>query len=86
VLIVHNGKRTSRKAGDKAAAEAVASKIRAKLQRGEFNFEEEKPTPTIKELADSWINITGPATCKESTVENHTPPCLGTMFLLSLVI
>jgi integrase len=72
VLIVHNGKRTSRKAGDKAAAEAAASKIRAKLQGGEFNFEEEKPTPTIKELADSWINITGPATCKESTVDNHT--------------
>lgn len=82
MLIVHNGKRPSRKAGDKAAA----SKIRAKLQLGEFNFEEEKPTPTIKELADSWINITGPATCKESTVETHTPPCLGTMFFLSRVI
>ena len=36
VFISHNGKRTSRKVGDKKAAEAVAGTIRAKLQLGEF--------------------------------------------------
>lgn len=71
VFISHNGKRTSRKVGDKAAAQAVASKIRAKLQLGEFGFEEEKPAPTFKEYADSWIKTTVPATCKESTVEDY---------------
>ena len=39
VFISHNGKRTSRKVGDKAAAEGVASTIRAKLQLGEFNLD-----------------------------------------------
>ena len=34
VFISHNGKRTSRMVGDKAAAEAVASQIQAKLQLG----------------------------------------------------
>ena len=72
VFITHNGKRTSRKVGSKSAVEEVASKIEAKLKLGEFNFEDEKPTRTFKDYADSWKKITGPATCKESTVENHT--------------
>jgi hypothetical protein len=36
VFITHNGKRISRKEGDKKAAEAVASPIEAKLALGEF--------------------------------------------------
>ncbi len=71
VFIAHNGKRTSRKVGDKAAAEAVASQIRAKLQLGEFGFEAEKSVPTFKEYADSWIKTTVPATCKASTVQGY---------------
>jgi len=71
VFITHNGKRTSRKVGDKKAADAVASTIRAKLQLGEFGFDEPKPAPTFKEYADSWIKITVPATCKESTVQDY---------------
>ena len=43
VFVSHNGKRTSRKVGDKKAAESVDSTIRAKLQLGEFGFEEKKP-------------------------------------------
>ena len=42
VFVSHHGRRTSKLVGDKAAAEEVASKIRAKLQLGEFGFEEEK--------------------------------------------
>ena len=86
VFITHNGKRTSRKVGDKKAAEIVASTIRAKLQLGEFGFEDEKPIPAFKEYADSWIKTTVPATCKESTVrdyqdllENHVLPVFGSM-------
>jgi len=71
VFITHNGKRTSRKVGDKKAAETVASTIRAKLKLGEFDFEDPKPVHTFKEYADSWININIPATCKESTVRGY---------------
>jgi len=71
VFISHDGKRTSRKVGDKGAAETVASKIRAKLQLGDFNFEEEKPSPTFKEYANSWIKTTVPANCRASTVRDY---------------
>lgn len=71
VFINHNGNRTSKLVGDKAAAQDVASKIRAKLQLGEFGFEKEKPDPIFKEYADSWIRTTVPATCKDSTVKDY---------------
>ncbi|MBC8392187.1 MAG: hypothetical protein H8E17_06455, partial [Deltaproteobacteria bacterium] len=71
VFISHSGKRASRKVGDKKAAETVASEIRAKLQLGEFGFEEQKPVPTFKEYSDSWIKTTVPATCKDSTLNDY---------------
>jgi integrase len=78
------GKRTSRKVGDKKAAEAVKSQIEAKLTLGEFGFDDPKPVPTFKEYADSWIKITVPATCKESTrhdyketLRRHVLPVFG---------
>ncbi len=69
VFITHNGKRTSRKVGDKKAAEAVASTIQAKLQLGEFGFEDRKPIPTFKEVTGLWIKQ--PHDWKESTRENY---------------
>ena len=73
VFISYNGKRTSRKVGAKDAAQEVAKKIEARLQLGEFNFEEEKKesVPTFKEYADSWIKATVPATCKESSTKDY---------------
>jgi integrase len=71
VFISHNGKRASRKVGDKKAAEAVASTIRAKLQLGEFGFDDPKPAPSFKEYAERWIKTTVPATCKHSTVREY---------------
>lgn len=71
VFVSHNGQRTSRQVGDKGAAEKVASDIRARLQLGDFGFEDKKAIPTFKEYADSWIKTTIPATCKESTVEDY---------------
>jgi len=69
VFITHNGKRTSRKIGDKKAADAVASTIRAKLQLGEFGFEEQKPVPTFKEHTKLWFSL--PHDWRESTRENY---------------
>jgi integrase len=69
VFISHNGQRTSRKVGDKKAAEAVASTIRAKLQLGKFGFEEQKPVPTFEEHAKMWLAL--PHDWKESTRENY---------------
>ena len=73
VFVSHNSERTSRKVGAKDAAQEVAKKIEARLQLGEFNFEEEKKetVPTFKEYADSWIKTTVPANCRESTVRDY---------------
>jgi integrase len=59
--------------GDKRAAEVVARKIEAKLALGDFNLEEkkEKPIPLFKDCAQAFIEITVPATCKESTVRDY---------------
>ena len=56
VFIAHNGKRASKKIGDKRAAETVASEIRAKLQLGDFGFEKEKPIPPFKDYAETFLN------------------------------
>jgi integrase len=68
--------------GDKKAAEEVASTIRAKLQLGEFGFEDPKPVPTFNEYAKMWLSL--PHDWKESTrenylntLENHTLPSFG---------
>jgi integrase len=84
VFISHNGRRSSRRVGDKTAADTVASKIRAKLQLGEFDFEEKKEIPIFRDYAKSWIDTRAPATCKASTasdygriLESHVLPIFG---------
>jgi integrase len=88
VFISYNNKRTSRKVGDKQAAEKVASKIRAKLKLGEFGLDKnkERPIPLFKHCAQAWVEITVPATCKVTTtndydriLENHVFPVFGEM-------
>ena len=71
VFVSHNGQRTSRQVGSKKAAQDVASKIEAKLQLGEFGFEEKKKILTFKEYADLWLRSDVPALCKKSTAENY---------------
>ncbi len=71
VFISHNGKRTSRKVGDKKAAEVVASTIRAKLQLGEFGFEEQRPVPTFKEYSEKWIEGYVKINLRESTFDEY---------------
>jgi integrase len=84
VFISHNRKRASQKVGDRKAAEKVASTIRAKLQLGEFGFDDKKPMPTFKEHAEVWIAL--PHDWKESTRESyqnnlniHILPVLGSL-------
>jgi integrase len=86
VFISHDGKRASRRVGDKQAAEKVASEIRAKLQLGKFGFEEDKLVHSFKHYADSWINNAVPATCKVSTtsdyqaiLDKHVLPVFGAL-------
>jgi len=71
IFVSHNGRRMSRKVGDRKAAEVVASEIRARLQLGTFGFEEKKPVPTFGEYADKWFSTNVPATCKPSTMKDY---------------
>ena len=73
VFISHNGKRTSRKIGDRRAAETVASKIRAKLKLGEFDLDEKKktPIPLFKDFAKGFMETYSAMNHKESTQESY---------------
>jgi integrase len=88
VFISHNGKRTSRKIGDKRAAEAVARKIEAKLALGDFGFDDEKPIPTFREYAKTFMAGYSKVGHKPSTgesyqsaLDNHILPVFGHMRL-----
>lgn len=91
VFVAHNGRRTSKKVGDKPAADEVASKIRAKIQLGEFGFEDKKTIPTFKEYAESFMKGYSEINHKISThdsyrgvLEKHLYPIFGTMALNSI--
>jgi integrase len=85
-VIVRQKTKGKRKVGDKRAAKKVASEIQAKLQLGEFGFEQDKPVHSFKHYADAWINNTVPATCKISTtsdyqaiLDKHVLPVFGAL-------
>jgi len=71
VFVSHNGKRTSRKVGDKKAAAEVASTIRAKLQLGEFGFEDKKIIPTFGEYSKKWLRGYVKMNLRESTLDEY---------------
>ncbi len=71
VFISHNRKRTSRKVGDKKAAEVVASTIRAKLQLGEFGFKDKKTVPAFGEYSKKWVQGYVKVHLRESTLEEY---------------
>ena len=84
VFVSHNNRRTSRKIGNKGAADVVAATIEAKLALGEFNFEDEKPVPTFKEYAESFLKGFSKINHKASThssykaaLEKHIYPEFG---------
>ena len=71
VFIAHDGKRASKKIGDKRAAEKVASEIRAKLKLGQFDLDKNRKAPLFKHCATGWIETTVPANCKETTASDY---------------
>ncbi|MFH1672178.1 MAG: site-specific integrase [Pseudomonadota bacterium] len=71
VFVSHQGRRTSKQVGDKAAAEAVASTIRAKLQLGEFSFEEEKSLPMFKDYVKTFLKGYSKLNHKQSTQDSY---------------
>jgi integrase len=88
VFVCHNGRRTSRKVGDKRSAESVASTIRAKLQLGEFGFDEpeEKAIPLFKDFAEGFMETYSAMNHKPSTqasyrmaLDVHLNPVFGDM-------
>ena len=73
VFIHHDGQRTSKKVGDKKAAEVVAAKIQAKLVLGDFNFEDPasaKPV-TFQDTAERWLESYAKVDCRPSTYEGY---------------
>ena len=70
VFINHDGRRKAKKVGSKRAARQVAEKLEEKLAGKEFNLNEAS-APLFKELAEAWLEITVPATCKPSTCKDY---------------
>lgn len=71
VFIAHNGRRKSVRVGDKAAAEALASKIRERLRAGELRIDSPPPPPTFGEYARKWLGSYGETHLKFSTMKGY---------------
>lgn len=71
VFIAHNGKRKSVRVGDKAAAEALASKLRERLKAGELQLAPQKKIPTFGEYARKWLATYGETHLKYSTLKSY---------------
>lgn len=74
IFIDHRGKRKAKKVGkDKRLALELAKKIEAKLALGDAGLleKEEPKIPTFADYAQTWINVTVPATCKPSTLTDY---------------
>ena len=71
VFIAHNGKRKSVRVGDRAAAEALASKIRMELKAGELQLAPKEKVPTFGEYARKWLDGYGETHLKYSTLKGY---------------
>jgi len=71
VFIAHNGNRKSKMVGDKAAADALASKIRERLKTRELQISPERKMPTFGEYAQEWLNGHGETQLKYSTLKSY---------------
>ncbi len=71
VFISHKSKRTSRKIGDKRAAQVVASKIREQLSNGDFKIDDNKSVPTFKLFADGFMETYSKLNHKDSTRDSY---------------
>jgi integrase len=71
VFICHQGKRRSIRVGDKAAAEAVASRIREELKMGALDLAPKKQTITFGDYARKWLEGYGETHLKYSTLKGY---------------
>lgn len=74
VVIDHHGRRKSKCASSREAAERVKREIEARLALGDLGFlkAEEKPAlPTFKEYSDKWTTRYAEVECKYSTVYGY---------------
>jgi integrase len=71
VFICHQGKRRSIRVGDKAAAEAVASRIREQLKAGVLDLAPKKKIITFGEYARKWLEGYGETHLKYSTQKGY---------------
>ena len=71
VFVRHQGKRTSKRVGQKRTAETVAEQIRAKLALGTFKINDgSKGTPTYNEYSTKWLEAVL-TTRRKSTHERY---------------
>ena len=92
VFISHNGKRTSRKIGDRRSAETVARTIEAKLALGEFGFDEkEKPALTFEAYSKKFMMEYSNMQHKPNTqvsyrdvLDNHLLPQFGSVAICEI--
>ena len=72
VFINHEGMRQSKCVGDKAAAEEVASQIRAQIQLGQYEFpEEQQAPPTVMDCAGRWLRTYVKNSLAKSTYQSY---------------
>lgn len=71
VFICHQGKRKSIRVGDKAAAEAVASRIREQLKTGALDLNPKKKTVTFGDYARKFLDGYGETHLKYSTQKGY---------------
>ncbi len=69
VFVNYDGKRKSKRIGDRSVAEEVARKIREKIKLGEFRIQTEK-MPKFKEYAEKWLEYIK-TTKRESTYNRY---------------
>jgi len=89
VFIAHQGRRTSRKVGDRKAAREAARKIQARLTLGAAAFPEKKkaPAPTLQQYFKSFERTYRPTLkpktwiCYEGSMRNHVLPKFGQLCL-----
>jgi len=89
VFIAHQGRRTSRKVGDRKAAREAARKIQARLTLGKGAFGEKKkaPAPTLQQYFKSFERTYRPTLkpktwiCYEGSMRNHVLPKFGQLCL-----
>jgi len=74
VFVAHQGRRTSRKVGDRKAAREAARKIQARLTLGAAAFPEKKksPAPTLSTYCERFQKNYMPGALKDTTRESYT--------------